>query len=31
MAIYRFLGADGRRDAVQIAIMRGLLDTATIS
>ncbi len=25
MAIYRFLGADGRRDAVQIAGLRGLL------
>lgn len=31
MAIYRFLGADGRRDAVQIATMRGLLDTAVIA
>lgn len=30
MAIYRFLGADGRRDAVQIAAMRGLLDTAKV-
>jgi DNA-binding CsgD family transcriptional regulator len=31
MAIYRFLGADGRRDAVHIATMRGLLDTANVS
>lgn len=30
MAIYRFLGADGRRDAVQIASMRGLLETAKV-
>ena len=30
MAIYRFLGADGRRDAVQIASMRGLLDSAKV-
>jgi DNA-binding NarL/FixJ family response regulator len=26
MAIYRFLGAEGRRDAVQIASLRGLLN-----
>lgn len=30
MAIYRFLGADGRRDAVHIAGMRGLLAAATV-